>query len=225
MSSTSFDMVQETEEIIRGSYTAKLDLMESADFAFGFVQTILAVGSSIAKVAPTHRQCGIEISNDCSTYTLCNPRIYTSSGRCTIPLPVQIKSSCSGNALFAKTPYTARGSVGIFTYDLLNNSTNTATEQIAVMFKVPFDLNLKSNVYAVGVFDISKDCIRDIYREMSKTEDKTFVRGKAKGPVLTHKGQNITIMAAMSNCYEPVIKVQVSEEKKVQDGETNPELS
>ncbi|XP_070836717.1 DELTA-thalatoxin-Avl1a-like [Chaetodon trifascialis] len=201
-----------------------MELMEVVNTVSGIVQTVMAVGSSIAKAAPTHRQCGIEISNDCSTYTLCNPRMYTSSGRCTIPLPVKIESSCTGNALFTKTPYTARGSVGIFTYDLRSNSTNAATEQIAVMFKVPFDLNLKSNVYAVGVFDISKECIRDIYCEMSKTEDTTFVRGKAKGPVLTHKGQNITIMAAMSNCYEPVIKVQVSEEKKVQDEDVNPLL-
>ncbi|XP_041812436.1 DELTA-actitoxin-Ucs1a-like [Chelmon rostratus] len=183
----------------------------------------MGVSSAIAKAAPTHRQCGIEISNDCSAYTLCNPRMYTSSGRCTVPLPVKINPSSTGNALFTKTPYTARGTVGIFTYDLLNNSTNAATEQIGVMFKVPFDLNLKSNVYAVGVFDISKECIRDLYREMSKTQDAAFVRGKAKGPVLTHKGQSIAIVATMSNCYEPVIKVQVSEEKKVQDEDDNAE--
>lgn len=140
-------------------------------------------------------------------------RMYTTSGRCTVPLPPEIQLSTSGEALFAKTPYTARGSHGIVTYDLVHNSTGTATEQMAVMFKVPFDLNLKSNAYAVGVFDVSTECDHDLYREMSKKMETTFVRGKAKGPHLTYESQDVTIVATMSNCYQPVMKVHVSDNR------------
>lgn len=142
------------------------------------------------------------------TISICS--VYTESGRCFVPLPPTIRSSVSGDALFSKIANTARGTVGIFTYDLLNNSTKECTEKIAVMYKVPFDLNLKSNAYALGVFGISTQCNQDLFREMSKNTNTTFVRGKAKGPSLTHKSDTVTIMATMSDCHQPVMRVQVS---------------
>ncbi|XP_029292955.1 uncharacterized protein LOC115011852 [Cottoperca gobio] len=196
---------------ISGGDTATLDFMEIVDLVSGLVGAVTSISGAIITAVPTHRQCNIEITNGSSNYTLCNPRMYTSSGHCHDPLPPTIQPSSCGGGMFTKTPYAARGSVGIFTYDLLNCCDQAATEQIVVMFKVPFDLNLRSNMYAVGVFDISIECDRNLFREMAKNRETTFVRGKAKGPVLTHKGYNVTITAAMSNCYTPVMKVQVSD--------------
>lgn len=137
--------------------------------------------------------------------------VHTESGRCVIPFPPTIPTSSTGDAMFSKTPNTARGSVGIFTYDLLNIPTNESTEKIAIMYNVPFDLNLKSNAYALGVFNISTECNRHLFREMSKKTNPKFIKGKAKGPSLTHKSDSVTIRATMSNCSTPVMKVQVSD--------------
>lgn len=82
---------------------------------------------------------------------------------------------------------------------------------MAVLFKVPFNRKQKPNMYAVGIFDISKDCDSDLFNEMSNNKTSTFVRGNAKGPSLTHKGQNVTIEGTMSDSYESVLKLQVSD--------------
>ncbi|KAI9546150.1 hypothetical protein NQZ68_029385 [Dissostichus eleginoides] len=177
-------------------------LSEVADFAD-------SIESSIAKITPTHRQCTIELKNQSSKYTLCNPRVYMDSGRCTVPLPPSIQPDSSGEAVFVKTPNAARGSVGMFTYDLVDNSTKQCSKKIAVLFKVPFDMKLNSVGYAVGELDVSKECNRDLYREISKKENMTLVSGKAKGPSLKHESENVTVLATMSKCNTAIIKVQV----------------
>lgn len=137
--------------------------------------------------------------------------VHTESGRCVVPFPPHIPPSATGDATFSKTPNTARGSVGIFTYDLLNNTTNKSTEKMAVMYNVPFNLNLKSNAYALGVFDVSSECDRHLFQEMSKKTSPKFIKGKAKGPSLTHKSESVNIRATMCDCSTPVIKIQVSD--------------
>ncbi|XP_067426472.1 DELTA-actitoxin-Aas1a-like [Thunnus thynnus] len=157
----------------------------------------------------THRQCSIEVENKTSKYTLCNPRWYTYSGFCKTPFPPTLDPSKSGSALFIKTPQTASGSVGVFTYDLLNGSTNQNDGKIAVMFSNPFDFNLYSNSYAVGVFDMAKKCDCGLYKEMYYDAERKFVRGKAADGSLTHESKLNTITATMSDSYQPDIKVQV----------------
>ena len=137
-------------------------------------------------------------------------RFHTKSGSCTIPFPPTIAPCTSGSAMFSKTPHAARGAVGVFTYDLLNKCTEKSSKKIAVMFSVPYDFNLYSNWYSVGLFDKCKECNYDLYCQMYHGSDRTFVRGKANGPGLTYKGNEVTIMATMSDTYQPVIKVQVS---------------
>lgn len=138
-------------------------------------------------------------------------RMYIKSGQCGAPLTPCIKSTGNGEALFVKTPKTASGSVGIFTYDLFDISTKNSSKKMAVLFKVPFNRTGKSNMYAVGIFDISKDCDSDLFDDMSRNQTSTFVRGDAKGPSLTYQGQNVTISATMSDSYQSVLKLQVSD--------------
>ncbi|XP_059183620.1 DELTA-sagatoxin-Srs1a-like isoform X2 [Centropristis striata] len=156
----------------------------------------------------THRQCSIEITNKCSQYTLCNPSYFTESGSCAEPLPYRIDSSSSGSGLFIKTPNAARGAVGVFTYDLINKSTDESTGKIAVMFSVPYDFNLHSNWYAVGIFGMWKECNYDLYYQMYYNNDSTFVRSKA-GHGIKHSDKGVTIMATMSDTHQPEMKVEV----------------
>ncbi|XP_028990723.1 uncharacterized protein LOC114846102 [Betta splendens] len=155
------------------------------------------------------RQCTIEIQNKCSVYILCNPHVYTVSGFCEKPLAPTLSPSESGSSLFIKTPHSARGSVGVFTYDLQNTTTKTFGGRIAVMFSVPYDYNLYSNWYGVGVFGLDRQCGQLLFDQMYNDTETSFVRGKAKMPSLTYKGSNVIIRATMSDSYQPVMKVQV----------------
>ncbi|KAG8006706.1 Bryoporin [Nibea albiflora] len=172
----------------------------------------MTVGVEVAGLLPTHRQCSVEVTNKCSNYDLCDPGVYSESGFCVETLPLTLDPSSSGNALFTKTPHTARGAVGVFTYDLHDKSTKESTEKIAVMFSVPYDYNLYSNWYAVGIFDKSTECNHDLYHQMYNNNGTSFVRGKASGPCLKHKKNRVTIVASMSDSHQPVMKVEVKDD-------------
>ncbi|XP_027140882.1 bryoporin-like [Larimichthys crocea] len=185
--------------ISAGGPTAAMDLMNP-----------MAVGGEVAGLIPTHRECSIEITNTCSDYALCVPSVYVNSGSCAQSLPLTIHPSSSGKALFTKTPNTARGAVGVFTYDLHDKS-NESTEKIAVMFSVPYDFNLYSNWYAVGIFDKSTECNYDLYHKMYNNTDITFVRKNA-GQGLSYKKHRVTILASMSDTHQPELKVEVKDD-------------
>ncbi|XP_034063681.1 DELTA-thalatoxin-Avl1a-like [Gymnodraco acuticeps] len=174
----------------------------------------IGIAATISDLIPTHRECCIEIDNECATYTFVNPRIYLSSGFCATPFPPTVAPQASGIALFTKTPNTARGSVGVFTYDLLKKDKKPAAEKIAVMFSVPYDFVSFKNWYALGVFDKSKQCDVGLYNQMYNDNQTTFRRQIPDGSCLTYEGDHITIMATMSDAYEPVIKVQVTQKRK-----------
>ncbi|XP_008289425.1 hemolytic toxin Avt-1-like, partial [Stegastes partitus] len=176
------------------------------------VQTAIAVGEAVAGVLPTHRQCTIEIKNESSQYSLSEPSYHIISGKCTEPLVAHLDPSSTGTALFIKTPHSARGAVGVFTYNLCNEQTKQTTGKMAVMFSVPYDYSLYSNWYAVGIFDNSTECNRNLYDQMyNGSTDGPFVRGKASGPSLKYQKDQVSIMATMSDASTSMIKVQVKD--------------
>ncbi|MED6247177.1 hypothetical protein ATANTOWER_024639 [Ataeniobius toweri] len=129
-----------------------------------------------------------QLENCTSNYTLSNPRVYLDNRRCTVPLSPTIRPSELDEATFSKKPSTAQGSIGIFTYDLLNNLTKTSSEKVAVLFVVPFDLYFKSIGCGVGIFGGRAKCNQDLFKEMFETTNTNFVRGKAKDSVFANTG-------------------------------------
>lgn len=124
------------------------------------------------------------------------------------PLAPTVGSSERDISTFTKTYGKARGAVGVFTYELFNPS-KKHTEIMAVMFSVPFDYNLYSNWFAAGIFDNCKICDKTLYDEMYNSTERKFVRGEADGSSITYKGNDVTIMASMSNSGSAVMKVEV----------------
>ncbi|XP_048099938.1 DELTA-sagatoxin-Srs1a-like [Alosa alosa] len=159
-------------------------------------------------MAHTHRQCSIEIENT-SIFILCNERSHSVSGFCDIPLPSRLDPSKVGSGRFVKTPDTACGAVGVFTYDIYQEFEDQYIGKIAVMFSNPYDFAVYSNWYAVGVFSMEKLCDHELYKEMYYEENMGFVKGKASEGSLTYRGSSVAITANMSDSYEPVLKVQV----------------
>ncbi|KAM4531671.1 deep-sea actinoporin Cjtox I-like [Odontesthes bonariensis] len=157
----------------------------------------------------THRQCSFEIKNKSSKYTLSEPLVHLVSGNSEVPLPPTIGPSETGSALFMKTPNTACGSVGVLTYDLLQEPGRQFRGRMAVMFSVPYDFVLYSNWFGLGVFGRDMQCNKELFNNMYKGMESGFVRGKAKGPSLTHRSDHVTVRATMSDSYQPVLRVEV----------------
>lgn len=185
---------------------------EEGNIVMDLVRHVLPGGrifNLISSVIPKKRQCFTRILNATSEYILRDPSVYTDTGRCTKPLSPTIQPSCTGEALFTKTQLSLRGSGGVFTYDLYNTDTETSTEKMAVMYKVPLDLNLRSVEYAVGVMDKATKCNKKLFDEMYKKTKPTFIRGKAKDSSLTYKSGRLTIRATMSDTGSSVMEIEV----------------
>uniref|UniRef100_A0A3Q1FDB9 Uncharacterized protein n=1 Tax=Acanthochromis polyacanthus TaxID=80966 RepID=A0A3Q1FDB9_9TELE len=149
----------------------------------------------------TFRQCAIQINNNSNNCMLQNPMVYLYSGRCENTLPSTIGPSEEGSALFTKTSNTACGSVGVFTYELYNQSTKTVEKKMAVMFSDPFNFAQYSNYYAVGLFDKTQLCEYNLYHKMYYNTGTEFVRCHAGYP-LTYKGDGLIISASMTDTYD-----------------------
>ncbi|XP_064815477.1 DELTA-sagatoxin-Srs1a-like [Oncorhynchus masou masou] len=168
-------------------------------------ESLMLISSSI----PTNRNCTIETTNYCSSHVLVNPKVHMHSGYNLSPLEPTVGPSKRDVSTFTKTAGTARGAVGVFTYELFNPSNNNDTEIIAVMFSVPFDYNLYSNWFAVGIFNNCKLCDQTLYHEMYNSVERKFVRGEGDGSSITYKGDHVTIKASMSCGSSAVMKVEV----------------
>lgn len=144
---------------------------------------------------------------------------YCHAGTIKSPLPPALRPSQSGTALFVKTPYTASGSVGVFTYDIFEMLNRKFCGRIVVMFSNPFDFNLYHNWYGIGAFNNNKQCNAYLFNEMYYGMQNGFVRGNASGPSLSYEmnksgpdgyyGPDLTIKAYMSDDCQPLIKVEL----------------
>jgi hypothetical protein len=151
----------------------------------------------------------IVIHNIVNNYSDHLIRFHLISGGCLKPLPFEINPVTRDNAVFAKTGNTARGSVGVFTYDLSLNGSDS-TKKMAVMFSVPYDFNLYSNWHAVGVFDSNQICDYELYSEMYYKDNSDFVRGKAADGSLKYEHRDVVIHASMSDNYTPYLRLTVN---------------
>ncbi|KAM9813325.1 DELTA-sagatoxin-Srs1a-like [Neosynchiropus ocellatus] len=158
-----------------------------------------------------HRNCTIEICNSSGGYTLVNPRVFIESGGCDVPLPCVVGPYSSVSALFNKTTGSAAGSVGVFTYDLLNADLNDYSHVLAVMFSVPYDRNIYSNWFAVGVLERGSGCDYALYDLMYNASERSFVRAKADGSSVSFQGDYIIASASMSDAGEAVLRVELND--------------
>ncbi|XP_059214949.1 DELTA-stichotoxin-Hmg2b-like [Centropristis striata] len=158
-----------------------------------------------------HRICSVEISNNSGCYTLTNPRVFTESGCSEVPLPPMVGPCSAGSALFNKITGSATGAVGVFTYDLFNGSIGDYSHVMAVMFSVPYDRNLYSNWFAVGIFERGNNCDYNLYDIMYNGNEDNFVRAKADGSCISYEGDYVIVSASMSDSGEAVLRVDISD--------------
>ena len=137
-------------------------------------------------------------------------RVHLISGGCLKTLPLELAPGTNDDAVFVKTPHTARGTVGVFTYDL-SLSGSVPTEKMAAMFSVPFDFSLYSNWFAVGVFSSNKNCNYDLYYEMYYNNNSDFMRGKATDGIVNYENRDFVINVSMSDSHTPYMRLQVKQ--------------
>uniref|UniRef100_A0A8C5D176 Uncharacterized protein n=1 Tax=Gadus morhua TaxID=8049 RepID=A0A8C5D176_GADMO len=156
------------------------------------------------------RECLVQIDSATNSIHFISSRTYLLSGYRAVSLESEVKPGANGSALFVKTPYSLRGSVGVLTYDLSLYGSLT-TEKMAVMFFVPFNFNFYENWFAVGVFSSKIKCDDELYHEMYYNNSSCFVRGKAKDGTLTYQHEDFVIEASMSDTYNAILNVKVKE--------------
>lgn len=137
--------------------------------------------------------------------------MFTESGCCEDPLPPIVGPCSAASAMFNKTTGAATGSVAVFTYDLFNADLNDYSHIMAVMFSVPFDRNLYSNWFAVGIFDRGNNCDYNLYDIMYNGSENNFVRAKADGSCISYEGDYVIVSASMSDSGEAVLKVDIND--------------
>ncbi|KAF0027658.1 DELTA-stichotoxin-Hmg2b [Scophthalmus maximus] len=158
-----------------------------------------------------HRNCTVEINNNSNCYTLSNPRVFTESGHCEVPLPPMVGPCSAVNGMFNKSTGAATGAVGVFTYDLFNSDLNDYSHVLAVMFSVPYDRTLYSNWFAVGIFDRGNDCNYNLYDTMYNGNEDSFTRAKADGSCISYEGDYCIVSASMSDSGEAVLRVDITD--------------
>ncbi|XP_061095083.1 DELTA-sagatoxin-Srs1a-like [Conger conger] len=91
----------------------------------------------------------VHLTNSSSS-VLINPQVYTSSGYSYDPPQPTVGKGATEVCAFGQTKGTARGSVGVLTYDIAKDRKIEAVKRLAIMFSVPFDYNLYENWFALA---------------------------------------------------------------------------
>lgn len=110
---------------------------------------------------------------------------------------------------FSKSGGSTSGAVGVLTYDVIRKGSQKAGKKIAIMFSVPYDYNLYKNWAAVGIYDQSRECQEDLYKEMYYEKSEKFTREEANGSCIMYGGNELEILCTMSPLGRAIMKVEV----------------
>ncbi|XP_072298265.1 uncharacterized protein [Eucyclogobius newberryi] len=165
---------------------------------------------SVSATITTNRNCTIEITNVSSHYCLINPKVYMASGFSHHPPQPTIRTTKTEVCSFTKDDNTATGAVGLLTYDLFHMQGRKLSERMAIMFSVPYDRNLYKNKLAIGLFEHSRECDKQLYNQMYDGKDMSnFTRADTNGSGLVYQGPHVDVRAAMSTVGKAIIKVEL----------------
>ncbi|XP_044844686.1 DELTA-sagatoxin-Srs1a-like [Mauremys mutica] len=159
------------------------------------------------------RCVGIQITNNTTGDTLGNPRTYCFSGWTKIEPVPQIRPGSFGCCVFVKTNYTARGSVGVLSYE-------SDAFTLAIMFSNPYDHVQYCNEFALELFTGRKhfESMEHLYHCMYSHDppyncvffQKMRLTDDDDGE-LEVTNEKIQVKATMSNQNKSIIKVQIKE--------------
>lgn len=128
---------------------------------------------------------------------------------CSLPQPTRRGNKvevCS----FTKDDNTAYGAVGVMTDELFDAHTRECTDLLVIMFSVPYDKNIYENWQAVGLFEKTRACDKELFDHMYKDEDEQhFKRAKGDGNGLMHKDKGISVRSCMSSEGRAIIKLEL----------------
>ncbi|XP_039621353.1 bryoporin-like [Polypterus senegalus] len=168
-------------------------------------------GTSITQISRsirTNRNIAIEFVNY-SEKLFRNPRYYCLSGVNIIPPQPTIKAHTAEACSFGKWSFTARGSVGVMTYDIYENFENLTNKCLAIMFSVPFDYMYYDNWFGVGIFKNDEACDKNLFKKMYYGSEHGFRRKKASNGIIKYSSEGIEINAGMSNAAQSILKLEI----------------
>ncbi|XP_039620501.1 bryoporin-like [Polypterus senegalus] len=164
----------------------------------------------ISKTINAARSMVIVISNHTTKY-LTNPKYYCYTGYNYTPLQPTIEPKMREACSFSKHADSNSGSVGVMTYNICELQAHKGFKKLAIMFSVPNDYNKYENWFAVGLYDIGKDCDDGLYQEMYYSDNQDFKRAKAKDCFLKHISEGYQVNATMSNASQSIIQLELWE--------------
>ncbi|XP_032060998.1 uncharacterized protein LOC116500190 isoform X2 [Aythya fuligula] len=158
------------------------------------------------------RSVGVEIINNTKKVTLEDFRSYCFSGKIRTVHPFEIGPQSVGRCIFAKTPYSLRGSVGVLVC-------KASSFSLAIMFSNPFDYVLYSIEFALELFKTENHMgnLHAVFSNMMESKpycrSTLFQRAQLASDHETLEVSlgNIRVRAKMSNSAKAILKVQVDD--------------
>ncbi|XP_062332575.1 DELTA-stichotoxin-Hcr4a-like [Osmerus eperlanus] len=170
--------------------------------------------SNLVKAVPvsiSSRSVTIQITNQTENYTLINPNVWQYSGCAHIDPTSHIKPMESKVCSFIKTMGAAAGCVGVLTYETKRLQGKGCEEILAIMFSVPFDYNLYSNWFAVGIYGHGRACNRSLFKDMYYNKENRFTRSKADSEIM-YDGNVLNVKAKMPDVLNTILTLELCEE-------------
>lgn len=158
------------------------------------------------------RSVGLEIINNTKNLTLENFRSYCFSGKIQTIHPFDLGPQSVGRCIFAKTPYSLRGSVGVLVC-------KASSFTLAIMFSNPFDYILYKIEFALELFKTENHMgnLHEVFSHMMESKpycrSTLFQRAKLESDheTLEVSSGNIRVRAKMSNSAKAILKVRVDD--------------